>query len=527
MEVYLLGDFQIGKFTMLELDKKEKIVDFDNFYQYINIFPIRYPRIVQSHGVFDLLHIGHIKHLQAAKAHGDILVVTITPDRFVNKGPGRPRFTERLRAEAVAALDCVDFVIINSWPTAVEAIQFIKPAIYAKGDEYANIENDLTRKIDVEMQAVKKVGGNTIFTHDITFSSSELINQFFSPFSQEVVFYLNNFKRRFGFKDIASYIEKSKKLKVLLIGETIIDDYRFADVIGKSGKEPTLVAKYKYRELYTGGILAMANHLSEFCEKITCLTYLGEKAEYKSMIYDGVASNVNLEIIYKKNSPTIVKRRYLEEYLRQKLFEEYEINDDLLEDDQQAELMSLLTILLKECDLVIVADYGHGLLDERTISSLIKNSKYLAVNTQANAGNNGFHCISKYEKADYVVVAARELQLNFRQKHFSISEQLTRLMYEHDYNRVMITNGKDGAFVCKKNEAICKMPALTTAGIVDRVGAGDAVLAISSLFAYHQAPSELIGFIGNVAGAEVVNIMGNKNSINKVGLMKHIAHLLK
>src|SRR3989338_4083399 len=95
-------------------------------------------RIVQSHGVFDLLHIGHIKHFQAAKKYGDILVVTITPDCFVNKGPNRPRFTERLRAEAISALDCVDYVIINKWPTAVEAIQLIKPAIYAKGDEYKN-----------------------------------------------------------------------------------------------------------------------------------------------------------------------------------------------------------------------------------------------------------------------------------------------------------------------------------------------------------------------------------------------------
>src|SRR3990167_10271529 len=106
------------------------------------------PRIVQCHGVFDLLHIGHIKHFQAAKRQGDILVVTITPDRFVNKGPNRPRFTERLRAEAIAALDCVDYVIINSWPTAVEAIQFIKPHVYAKGDEYKNNDNDITGKID-------------------------------------------------------------------------------------------------------------------------------------------------------------------------------------------------------------------------------------------------------------------------------------------------------------------------------------------------------------------------------------------
>src|SRR3989338_1309482 len=277
---------------------REKIVSFVEFNELLSQYYL--PRIVQSHGVFDLLHIGHIKHFQAAKKYGDILVVTITPDRFVNKGPNRPRFTETLRAEAIAALDCVDFVIINHWPTAVEAIQLIKPFIYAKGDEYKNSENDITGKIDIEAETVRAAGGKILFTSEVTFSSSSLLNEFFSPFSKETISYLNDFKTKYNFQEISSYLEKSKKLRVLLIGETIIDAYRFAEVIGKSGKEPTLVAKYKHRELYAGGILAMANHLSDFCEHITCLTYLGGNAEHEEMIKDSIASNVDLVTIYKK-----------------------------------------------------------------------------------------------------------------------------------------------------------------------------------------------------------------------------------
>lgn len=512
---------------MMELMYKQqeiesKIIDFSDLKDKVNARQ----RIVQSHGVFDLLHIGHIKHFQMAKKYGDILIVTVTPDRFVNKGPNRPRFTEKLRAEAIAALSCVDYVIINAWPTSTEAIYLIKPAIYAKGDEYKNSENDITGKIDEETAAVHAVGGKTLFTNDITFSSSSLLNEFFSPFSSEVMSYLNNFKKKYSFHDIAYYLEKSKRLKVLLIGETIVDAYRFAVVIGKSGKEPTLVAKYKHHELYAGGILAMANHLSDFCESITCLTYLGENAEHEDMIQNSVAKNVNLEILYKKKSPTIVKTRFLDEYLRQKLFEEYEMNDDFLEQDQQQELLMKMDVLLKNHDMVIVADYGHGLLNDATINFLTQHSKFLAVNTQANAGNNGFNFISKYDKANYVVVASRELQLNYRQKHLSVSEQLERLVAEHEYDNAMITNGKDGAFISQRGMPTCQVPAFATT-VVDRVGAGDAVLAISSLYAYHKAPIELIGFIGNVAGAEAVNIMGNKNAINKIGFMKHIMCLLK
>src|SRR5437867_10418479 len=84
-------------------------------------------KVIHCHGVFDLLHIGHIKHLEAARKLGDVLVVTITPDRFVNKGPHRPAFPERLRAEALASLACVDYVAVNEWPTAVETIRTLKP----------------------------------------------------------------------------------------------------------------------------------------------------------------------------------------------------------------------------------------------------------------------------------------------------------------------------------------------------------------------------------------------------------------
>ena len=115
-------------------------------------------RIVHAHGAFDLLHLGHVRHLQAAKRMGDILIVTITPDCFVNKGPGRPVFNESLRAEMLAAIDCVDYVAINDAPDAVETIRRLKPDIYVKGQDYQNPEGDITGKIAREREAVEARG---------------------------------------------------------------------------------------------------------------------------------------------------------------------------------------------------------------------------------------------------------------------------------------------------------------------------------------------------------------------------------
>src|SRR5436190_1757008 len=106
--------------------------------------------VVQCHGVFDLMHIGHIRHFESAKRLGDVLIVTVTPDRYVNKGPNRPVFTEAHRAWAIGALACVDYVAINQSPMATDTIRLLKPNIFAKGSEYRDACKDRTGAISAE-----------------------------------------------------------------------------------------------------------------------------------------------------------------------------------------------------------------------------------------------------------------------------------------------------------------------------------------------------------------------------------------
>lgn len=134
-------------------------------------------KIVLCHGCFDLMHPGHIKYFQASKAMGDVLVVTLTPDVFVDKGPGRPVFDQNLRAESIAALECVDFVAVNEWPTAEETLRLLRPDIYVKGQEFERLE-DKTGKIQKEYDVVREIGAEIRFTHELVFSSTHLINTY-------------------------------------------------------------------------------------------------------------------------------------------------------------------------------------------------------------------------------------------------------------------------------------------------------------------------------------------------------------
>jgi len=135
-------------------------------------------KVVLCHGCFDLMHPGHIKYFQASKKMGDVLVVTLTPDIYIDKGPGRPVFNQDLRAESIAALECVDYVAVNQWPTAEETLRLLRPDIYVKGQEFENLE-DKTGKIQREHEVLKEIGAEMRFTHEIVFSSTKLINQYF------------------------------------------------------------------------------------------------------------------------------------------------------------------------------------------------------------------------------------------------------------------------------------------------------------------------------------------------------------
>lgn len=131
-------------------------------------------RVVLAHGCFDIPHVGHMAHLEAAKRLGDVLMVTVTPDRFVNKGPGRPVFPEHLRAIALASLGAVDYVAVNRWATAVDTIELLRPAFYVKGQEF---RGKMTAALNAEEDAVLCVGGELVFTDEPEFHSTDLLNK--------------------------------------------------------------------------------------------------------------------------------------------------------------------------------------------------------------------------------------------------------------------------------------------------------------------------------------------------------------
>lgn len=155
-----------------------KILELEELAKNIQILKSEGKKIVHCHGCFDLMHPGHIKHFQASKKMGDILVVTVTPDVYIDKGSDRPVFNQNLRAESIAALECIDYVAINKWRTAEETLRLLRPHIYVKGKEFEKL-GDKTGKIQKEYKVIKEIGAELRFTHEVVFSSTKLLKTYF------------------------------------------------------------------------------------------------------------------------------------------------------------------------------------------------------------------------------------------------------------------------------------------------------------------------------------------------------------
>jgi len=316
-------------------------------------------------------------------------------------------------------------------------------------------------------------------------------------------------------------------VKVLIIGETIIDQYSFCEALGKSGKEPVLVLRDINTEEYLGGAAAISRHLSTFCDKITLLSMIGEKAEYLNHIKKALQKNVNFKYIKKKNSPTILKRRFLEQHSNNKIIGIYKINDDALPSKEEKLFSNILKKITSKYDLVIVSDYGHGFISNKNANLICKFSKFLALNAQVNAANIGFHSMRNYKNTDCVIINEKEIRHELRDKNSKIENLMKKLSKKQKVKNLIVTRGTSGSLLYdrKKNKFnLCDAYAKTS---VDKIGAGDAMLSIIALSLKCGIKKELALLIASLAAAQSVKTIGNKEAINKNQIVKSLQNIIK
>ena len=485
-------------------------------------------KLVLAHGVFDLLHMGHVYHLKSAKSEGDILFLSITADEFVNKGPSRPVFSHSMRAEMLAALEYVDFVIINRALSAEPMIELIKPDVFVKGSDYENAHNDITGKIIDEKLTVERNNGRVVFTKGITFSSSSLINRYLDIYNDPLRDYLNELRDNNGLARCLELIDSVKDMRVVIIGDTIVDEYKYVTPLGKPSKENIIAVHFENSEVFAGGVIAAAKHVASFCSHVEVITALGNLDLQEDLIRKNTEDNVNLNLQYRDAAPTTRKTRYIDSSYMGKLFEVYDFKDQPLPVKKDEDLLDTIAEKIKDADIVIVTDFGHGLISPKIIKYLCKNAPFLALNAQTNAGNHGFNLATKYPKVDFLCIDAPEARLAVSDKYADVSTLVTDLLPKKiDSSYFMVTHGHHGSVAYKRDsKAVHKIPAITDQ-VVDTIGAGDAFYAVAAPLVQASGSVELAGFLGNVAGAIQVGIVGHRKAVDKTTLIKFVTAILK
>ena len=483
-------------------------------------------KVVLCHGVFDIVHLGHIRHFNQAKEQGDILITSLTQDKHVKRGPGRPYFNDRLRAETLASLTMTDYVAIVDAPTATDFIRKVRPDIYAKGPDYKAKDKDVTGKIHEEEKAIKAVGGRIFFTDDITFSSSKLINDYLDAYPPRTVKYLKAMAKRYPIDCIIESLEALKKLKVLVIGDTIIDEYHYCSPMGKSSKEHLVANRYESKEMFAGGSLATANNAASVCTEVDLVTVLGGKKSYQAFIQSHLSPNVNAKFFLRPDTNTIVKRRYVSNTQNRKLFEICFIEDTDIAEPQEKQILEHLNKVIKNYDLVIISDYGHGFLTKKIRDLICAKAKYLAQNVQTNSANIGFNLVTKYRRANCVCVDELELRYATHDRVSDLRNHAKKVHGQMGCEHIIATRGSYGSLCYSKEHGFHETPAFASR-VIDAIGAGDAFFAyIAPCFAA-KLPQEVVSFIGNAVGSLAVQIVCNREPVKFVDLLKFITRLLK
>ena len=483
-------------------------------------------RIVLCHGTFDLIHSGHIQYLKSARQEGDVLCVTVTGDKYVKKGPGRPTFPEEIRVENIGSLNFVDFVAINYAETAVNVISSIKPHAYVKGPDYKNTADDVTGNILHEKNAVEANGGKIIFTEDITFSSTSLLNEHFGIFPSETREYLRDFGKKYEIGDVIEMFESLKDKNVLVIGDAIVDEYHYVEPLGQSSKGANLAVKFDSKEQFAGGSLAVANHVAGFVNSVTLVAGLGERDSHEDFIRSKLMENVTPVFSYFPDAPTLVKRRYVDGDLL-KLFEVYFYSDEpsLAEIDEKT--CPWLAKNTGSFDIVIVPDFGNGFISAQMINEVCDKARFLAVNTQVNSGNRGYHSINRYPRADFVSLNAPEVRIATHNRHDPHEKLAKGIAEKIGAKHFAVTLGSNGAILLNMDQdSVCKSPILSTK-VLDRIGAGDTFLSLAGLCLGAQLPSEVALFAGSAAAALDVQVVCNREPVVPVDLFKYFTTLLK
>ena len=468
--------------------------------------PPRRRKIVMCHGTFDLVHPGHIRHLVYARSQGAKLVVGVTADAHVKKADHRPFVPEGLRALNLAALETVDYVVIDPNATPIENILTIRPDYFVKGYEYQ--KGGLHPRTAEEKEAVESYGGEVIFTPgDIVYSSSAIIESGPPDLAVEKLINLLGGENR-NFDDLKRALAGVAGAKAHVIGDTIVDSLTVTSVIGASGKTPTISVRYEGKRDYVGGAGIVAKHLKAAGAEVTFSTVLGDDLLADFVREDLAEAKVTLNDVIDRTRPTINKNAIVADGYRM-------LKIDTLDNRAISEqVCRKLCEAIRDvpADVLLFSDFRHGIFNRESIPLLtaaIPEGRFKVADSQVASrwGN-----ILEFRGFDLITPNEKEARFSLGDQDTVIRPLGTRLFEEARCKVLMLKLGARGMMTFREAggdlRSFFGIDSFAD-HVVDAVGSGDALLAYASLVLKTTGDPVLASIIGAMAAAAECELDGN------------------
>jgi cytidyltransferase-like protein len=463
---------------------------------------------VMCHGVFDLVHPGHIRHLVYAKEKADILIASLTADEHITKAHYRPFVPQDLRALNLAALEMVDYVIIDPNPTPLQHISILQPDYFAKGYEYNN--GGVNPKTLEEMEILKSYGGELLFTPgDVVYSSSHLIETGPPDIAIEKLLTLME-AEGLTFDRLRRILEKLSGLSVHVIGDTIVDSLTYTTMIGGMTKTPTPSVHFNNRVDFIGGAAVVAEHLRAAGAKVTFSTVLGEDP-FKDFVLDGLAkTGVEVMPIIDHARPTTHKNAFVCDDYR--LLKVDTLDNRSITDPQAEQITDQLAKAASRA--VVFSDFRHGIFNARTVPRLCASIPVGTFRVADSQVASRWGNILEFKGFDLITPNEREARFALADQDTGIRPLAAKLKELSECKTLILKLGDRGAMTCRETEKKGDPRGFFVIDsfvdrVVDAVGAGDALLAYATLSLQVDTSEVAASILGSMAAALECEAEGN------------------
>jgi rfaE bifunctional protein kinase chain/domain len=489
----------------MKRDYRDKIKTLEELAHAIGSRP-REKTVIMCHGMFDVVHPGHLRHLMYAKEKADILIASLTADAYATKAMARPYVPQELRAQNLAAFEIVDYVIIDPHPTPIQHIKVLEPDFFAKGYEY--FAGGIPPRTQEEIDTLESYGGEMVFTPgDVVYSSSALIDVAPPRIATEKLLSLME-SEGLDFKHLRTALRDMAGVRVHVVGDTIVDSYSYCSLLGATAKSPTFSVKHDRTEMFVGGAAVVTRHLRSAGAEVTFSTVLGDDALKDFVLGDLEAAGVHCHPTIDRTRPTTHKERFIADghkMLQVDRVDNRRVSSRILRTFAD----SLRTVI---ADVVVFSDFRHGIFNRQSIGEIRQGIPAGVLTVADSQVSNRWGNILDFTDFDLLTPNEREARFALGDQDSVLRPLALELFRQARCRHLILKLGERGV-LGYRTPGDDPREFFTVDSFVDRVldpiGAGDALLAYASLALKATGNIVVASILGSVAAALACERQGN------------------